>query len=123
MRAGHISKLIHEATPLSALYEMLHRRLSNGSLLPQIVVFQGTEIRFSYMGGRNSMVGRICLILDGKHLIIIIETTTLSLRERERLSGCCEPPLLSPPLPLSSSPTFLSGEIRRRPLRTALTHN
>ena len=42
------------------------------------------EPRFaSYIGGRNSMVGRICLILDGKHLIIIIETTTLSLRERE----------------------------------------
>ena len=55
MRAGHILKLIHEATPLSSLYdfqpEMLHRRLSNGSLLPQIVVFQGTVVRYSYMGG------------------------------------------------------------------------
>ena len=64
------------------------------------------------------MVGRICRILDGKHLIIIIETATLSLREREGLSGCCEHPLLHSSLPLLCSrhppTTLLSGEIRRR---------
>ena len=53
------------------------------------------------------MVGRICLILDGKHLIIIIETTTLSLREMEGAEWVLRAPSsisLSPSTPLSSSP-------------------